>query len=305
MHRIGERERAVECARRSPLHPKLLAYFDTFPTQLGDMPSLILSGPPGAGKRTLALIAVAGFSPSGLRYEKKLSVMPEGRVSYDPPSIPISDVHFEVDMALPCCGGRGTWPAVHKAITAAVEIRKDKKAIVLCKGFHQADVELLKVFSTFMSMRTDRADLRYIILTEHLSAVPADVQDRCRRVAVAGPECALSRRLRGPTGTMPHRIELVTAGAAMAAAERGTADGLQKLRDAIYAGLTRNMEVGEWVWQLLLSWSAGRAEPLSPSALDRGLAAVQTFYEHHVRSYRPVFHLERLALSLALIDDEG
>ncbi len=300
MLRTGVRERAVARAHMGPLHPDIMAYLDTFPTRLRDLPSIIISGPPGSGKRTLALVAIGGFSPSCLRYEKKMSVTIEGRVSHDPPSIPMSDIHFEVDMALPCCGTRAGWGAVHKAITAAVEIRNEKTAIVLCKGFQRADSDLVRAFSGYMDTHADNVDLRYIIVTEHPSALPGAIRSRCRSIPVGRPHACLARKLIGETPTV-QLVERKSAIGAMAAAASGATAQLGTLRDAIYAGLTRNMDIGKWTWSLLCEWRTRCDVPPTPDMDDLAFEAVLIFSQEHDRSYRPIFHLERLALSLGAI----
>ena len=56
----------------------------------------IIYGPSGAGKYTQTLRMLAPHSPSGLKYEKRITVSTD-KMEY---TYHISDIHYEVDMAL-------------------------------------------------------------------------------------------------------------------------------------------------------------------------------------------------------------
>lgn len=298
---MGAREKAVACARNAPLHSHIISYLDTFPTQLSGLPSLIISGPAGSGKYTVALVIVSGFSPSGMRYEKKLSISSGGCASQDAPSLPMSDIHFEVDMALPCFGTRASWISVHNAIVSAVEIRKKKEAIVLCKNFNQAEHDLRRIFASFMTAHTGPVHLRYLILTEHLSMLSPDIRRLCGRVPIGKPGITRSRELRGEQMNMPNVEHESAKGAIRAVVHNKNPATLFNLREALYAGLIRNMNVSEWAWYIFREWSCAHDKAPSPDEELIALGELMAFHKHHLSSYRPVFHLERLVLFLGAI----
>jgi len=213
----------------------------------------------------------------------------------------MSDIHFEVDMALPCFGSKAGWFSVHKAIVAAVEIRKNKGAFVLCKNFHMADQDLVQVFSSFMASGVDGVDLRYILVTEHLSHIPYKVSRLCKNIAVPLPRSATSKTLRDCPPCSPCLEEAAAVAALNAVRPGGEQSPVAAVRHAIYAGLTRNMNVSEWSWHLFRAWKDmcdGRDQHKKDIA---ALDALIVFNEQYTRSYRPVFHLERLAFSLGTL----
>ena len=63
------------------------------------------------------------------------------------------------------------------------------------------------------------------------------------------------------------------------------------LRQVLYNGLTRNLDYGWWIFHFL--------RELGPVDLRACLELVSQFYTAKSRGYRPIYHLERLAVALA------
>ena len=58
-----------------PLHPKIEKIFkSSLPEKIENLKNIILYGPKGVGKYTQMLAAIKQYSPSKLKYEKKISV---------------------------------------------------------------------------------------------------------------------------------------------------------------------------------------------------------------------------------------
>ncbi len=81
------------------LHPKLEKIFQSLPANINDLKNIILYGPPGVGKYTQGLRIVEKYSPSKLKYEKKLIIEYNKNTYY----FKISDIHYEVDLSLLGC----------------------------------------------------------------------------------------------------------------------------------------------------------------------------------------------------------
>ena len=96
--------------KRAPLHNKLKKIYDKFPDNLRDLPNLILFGPKGVGKYTQMLRSIIKYSPSNLKYDRKLMVT-YNKINY---IIKISDIHFEIDMSLLGCNSRPLWNDLYK-----------------------------------------------------------------------------------------------------------------------------------------------------------------------------------------------
>ena len=56
------------------LHPSLSKIYEKFPENIGDLKNIIFYGPKGVGKYTQMLASIKKYSPSELKYEKRLTV---------------------------------------------------------------------------------------------------------------------------------------------------------------------------------------------------------------------------------------
>ena len=84
------------------LHPKLEKLYTRFPKKINKLKNLIFYGPSGIGKYTQMLKAIKKYSPSELKYEKKISVTYNKQQYF----FKISDIHCEVDMSLLGCNSK-------------------------------------------------------------------------------------------------------------------------------------------------------------------------------------------------------
>ena len=64
-------EYMVEVEREN-LHPKLEKIYNQFPKSIGNFKNVIFFGPAGVGKYSQMLKSIQKYSPSELKYEKKL-----------------------------------------------------------------------------------------------------------------------------------------------------------------------------------------------------------------------------------------
>ena len=86
-----------EYIKKENLHPKLeKIYNNNFPKTINKLGNLIFFGPSGVGKYTQMLNSIKKYSPSELKYEKKLSLTFNKQQYF----FKISDIHFEIDMSL-------------------------------------------------------------------------------------------------------------------------------------------------------------------------------------------------------------
>jgi DNA replication protein DnaC len=62
----------LQTSQKQNLHPKLEKIFNKFPNKLADLKNIIFYGPSGVGKYTQMLKSIKKYSPSELKYEKKI-----------------------------------------------------------------------------------------------------------------------------------------------------------------------------------------------------------------------------------------
>ena len=65
-------EEYINSNKKVNIHPELDKIYETFPKDIKDMRNIIFYGPPGTGKYTQMLKSIKMYSPSNLKYEKKL-----------------------------------------------------------------------------------------------------------------------------------------------------------------------------------------------------------------------------------------
>jgi hypothetical protein len=184
------------------LHPELTTHFSKFPQQLSRLTNLIFYGPSGVGKYTQMLNAIHQYSPSGLSYDKKIC-MQNDKYNY---MYRISDIHYEVDMSMLGCNSKILWHEIIQQIVDIVAVKPEKIGIVVCKSFHWIHSELLEIFYSYIqeySNRFSNIQLRFVIMTEHISFIPNNIVSVCEIVEVKRPskkmylELVLNQRMQG------------------------------------------------------------------------------------------------------------
>ena len=131
---------------KNNLHPKLEKIFAKFPSDLKDLKNLIFYGPSGVGKYTQMLKSISKYSPSELKYEKKISITYNKSQYY----FKISDIHYEIDMSLLGCNSKLLWHEIYLQLIDVISAKTDKRGIIVCKYFHEIHSELLENFYSYM-----------------------------------------------------------------------------------------------------------------------------------------------------------
>jgi hypothetical protein len=162
------------------LHPE----FDTglFPKTLRTFEHLIVYGPTGSGKYTQVLSLLKGYSPSELKYEKKMTVQSE-KQTY---TFRMSDIHYEIDMSFLGCNSKTLWHDLFFQIVDIIAVKADKIGILLCKNFHMIHSELLEIFYSYMQRLTS-VSIKFVIVTEHISFLPNNILRACAILPIRKP----------------------------------------------------------------------------------------------------------------------
>ena len=140
------------------------------------IPNLILYGPSSVGKYCEALKIIQYFSPSKLKYEKKMVI---NSIKNDH-IIKISDIHYEINVENLTCISKQLFNDIYKNIIDSIESSHSKEGIILIKNFHVIDDELLEIFYSYMQkILNSNITIKYIILTEHISFINKNILDIC------------------------------------------------------------------------------------------------------------------------------
>jgi len=185
-------EEYVSAVQKFDLHPELADF--ALPSTITDFGNLIFYGPSGVGKYSQMLRLIQKYSPSELKYDKRMT-MQYDKHEY---TYRMSDIHYEIDMALLGCNSILIWHEVFTQIVDIVSLKQEKCAIIVCKNFHAIHTELLDIFYTYMQQYNHpqlAIQLKFILLTEHVGFLPHCILDHCWMVSVKRPSKTLYQKI--------------------------------------------------------------------------------------------------------------
>ena len=152
----------------------------SLPNNLIDLPNIIIYGPPASGKYSESLKIIQTYSPTYLKYEKKLIV----NLNKNNHTIKISDIHYEINLENLTCNSKLLFNEIYSNIVDSIE-SNTKCGIILYKNFHLIDNELLDIFYSYMQkIINTNIVLKHIILTEHICLIPKNVLNVCHTLNI-------------------------------------------------------------------------------------------------------------------------
>ena len=198
----------VQSVRSYNIHPELESQLNAFPKEITQFSNVILYGPPGVGKYSQALAMIQRYSPSQLRYDKKIVICNEKteKKTRDPPRgekkktsvttakrndfvYRISDIHYEIDMSLLGCNSKTLWHEIFFQIVDIVSVKTQKVGIIFCKNMHCIYNELLDVFYSYINhpLRHLNVQLHFVLLTESIGFLPNSILNSFDIIRVQRP----------------------------------------------------------------------------------------------------------------------
>jgi hypothetical protein len=94
-------------------------------------------------------------------------------------------------MALLGCNSKILWHELFLQIVDIVSVKTDKIGIIVCKNFHMIHNELLDIFYSYIqhyNHPTANIQIRFVIITEHVSFIPKNIIQSCKLVSIRRPE---------------------------------------------------------------------------------------------------------------------
>ena len=310
-------ENYVEAARTTPLHPKLKSIYATaFPSSMNNLCNLIFYGPSGTGKYSQVLACISKYSPTHLKYEKRLSIV----CNKETQTIKMSDVHFEIDMSLLGCTSKLLWTEMHSQIVDVVSARADPVGIIVCKYFHNVHSELLETFYSYMHMSHHASiRLKYILITEHIGFIPSNILNSCEVIPVARPTSTMYKRV--TKASVPNPAAVTNMQTLKWAADGGgngnnapvpetqelfdnvvnyicNVDQIQfgQLRELLYDILIYDFDIHACAWHLITELK--KRNILRDEHVSAVLIQTHKFLQYYNNNYRPIYHLENFVFML-------
>ena len=145
---------------------------ETNKTKFDKFTNYIFYGPTCSYKYKNALKLVQYFSPSSLKYEKKLYI----NISKTEFYIKISDIHYEIDIENFIYNSKNLWNDIYNIIYNSVASSDLKKGYIVLRNFDKINCDLLDLLYNYMQKELFSSILiRFIIITECISFIPEKI----------------------------------------------------------------------------------------------------------------------------------
>ena len=311
------------------LHPKLQKSFNKFPSSLSKLGNIIFFGPSGVGKYSQMLHAIKKYSPSDLKYEKKLSIV-FNKQSY---FFKISDIHYEVDMSLLGCNSKLLWHDIYQQIVDIISAKTDKSGIIVCKEFHNIHSELLENFYSYMQENNSSAiSIKFVILTEEISFIPDSILNCCETIHIGRPTKIAYTKCNDEKLPTDMKVENITNIKNLLANTNGNTstnasvdinvkemmypykimcdkilkeminiDELKflKFRDLLYDIFIYNLDITDCIWYMVTTLI--QQKKIQQSNISQLMLKTYIFLKYYNNNYRPIYHLESYLFYLTSI----
>jgi len=279
--------------------------YSSFPKSISDLKNIIYYGSSGIGKYTQVLQSIKKYSPSELKYEKKL-ICTYNKLNY---YFKISDIHYEIDMALLGCNARLLWNDVYIKIIDALMANSNKNGIILCKNFHKIHSELLECFYSYFQKNFASVNVIFIILTESISFIPDNIINTCKIISYSRPSKTLYNKITNKKLSSKINIKDITNIKSLHTNEiilnnnvSNYIDLLYELiinpkdikftafRDIIYDIFIYDIEVEYVIWKILYRLFSHKK--ILYDKYSYILIETYSFLQYYNNNYRPIYHLE-------------
>jgi len=288
------------------LHPKLEKIIRKFPETINELGNLIFYGPSGVGKYSQMLNAIKKYSPSDLKYEKKISIM----FNKHPFFFKISDIHYEIDMSLLGCNSKLLWHEIYQQIIDILSAKIDKTGIIVCKEFHNIHTELLENFYSYMQDNHSLSvNIKYIIITEEISFIPDNILNSCEVVQMSRPsklsysKCCNQnlptdmkvdnitniKNLKVNIKELMHPYKIICDKILKVMLDVDELKFL-KFRDMLYDIFIYNLDITDCIFYILTYLF--QHKHLTKNQLSPLLIKTFIFFKYYNNNYRPIYHLE-------------
>ena len=177
-------EKYLQSVKEYNINPKISKYTNLLPDSIVDFKNLTIYGPPGCGKYSQALYLIEKYSPSHLKYEKKINYT-YNKQEFE---FKLSDIHFEIDLNLLGCNSKIIWNEIFNIFMDIVATKPHNTGIILCKNFHNIHNDLLDIFYSYIQDNMySPIKIKFILITEHISFIPNNILLACEQISISRP----------------------------------------------------------------------------------------------------------------------
>jgi DNA polymerase III delta prime subunit len=315
-------------------HPDKINLYNKFPFNISLLPNIIFYGPTGVGKYSQVLRFLKKYSPSQLKYEKKMEIETE-KLKYN---YRISDIHYEIDMSLLGCNSKLLWHEVFSQIIDIISnnMKTEKIGFVVCKNFHNIHNELLDVFYSYIQQyrntTTSQILIRFIIITEHISFIPNNIIHSCQIISFSRPSKtkywesieanetsnASSEKmiqsidtanivnskeiksfyLMNELNDLPVDVFNIVCNQIIQEMINPHKIVYMEFRDKIYDILIYNLDAIECIWYIFSTIISLPCCRVSKEDISDIIDKIYVFLKYYNNNYRPIYHLESILFTI-------
>ena len=259
------------------------------------------------------LNSIKKYSQTDLKYEKKISLTFNKQQYF----FKISDIHFEIDMSLLGCNSKLLWHEIYQQIIDIVSAKHERSGIIVCKYFHEIHSELLENFYSYMQKNNSLSiNLKFIIISEHISFIPDNILNCCEIINVSRPSKAtytkclktkLPNNLKLENITNIKNLHLfnedimlhykIICNKIINSIININDLNFQKFRDLLYDIFIYNLDITECIWYIL--YSLIEKKLIKKEHLTGIMIKTYCFFQYYNNNYRPIYHLENYLFFLA------
>ena len=281
----------------------------TIQNEFSELSNIIMYGPPGSGKYTQCLNFIKNYSETTLKYEKKLLLTTAKNDFY----YKISDIHYEIDIALLGCNSKQLWNELFEQIVDIITAKRKPQGFIVCKNFHTIQVELLEIFYSYIQkVFYLPITIKFILLTEHYSFIPENILNNFLTINVFRPSKNILKKRFNKVKTN----ELINL-KSLYLTENETDNEYElfdvilesiidpsklkfnTLRENIYNILIYNISVNDFIWYILKGIESKKTElNITNNKLGLIIDDIYSSLQLYNNNYRPIYHLEKIVLTL-------
>jgi len=310
-------ENYIETNNICSLHPTLISTYDKFPEKICNLKNIIFYGPSGVGKYTQMLVAIHKYSPSQLKYEKRISITYNKNLYF----FKISDIHYEIDMSLIGCHSKLLWNELYNQIVDIILAKPEKSGIIVCKYFHNIHSELLDIFYSYMQQlntNTNNIDLKFIIITEEISFIPDNILNCCQLIRLPRPSkniynsCLKHHKLKKNVNldeitniknihasvTQLMRPNEIVCNKIIDSMLNLAEYNYSSMREQLYDLFIYHLNINECIWYILNNLV--RMNKIKTESMTDILIKTYSFLQYYNNNYRPIYHIEKYILYLTM-----
>ncbi len=305
-----------ECEKQN-LHKNIEPLFDLYNNK-NELNNYIFYGTSGIGKYTQSLNFIKKYSPSLLKYERKINIQLTAKKEY---IFKLSDVHIEIDMSLLGCNAKVLFNEIYNSALDIFSTRQEHFGFILCKNFHTIHNELLDIFYSYMQTLTHKnVKIVFILLTEQISFIPNNILNRCEIISFKRPTKTMYFKCikKNMKDKELHKIKNIKN----LISDIDELDNLNtkiinkiidnitnyknikflEFRDTIYDIFIYNINLDECLYEIINYYIEKKM--INNDKLELIFDKLYKFFRFYNNNYRPIYHLERFLYNLCKIIHE-